>query len=545
MDQASTDPVFMTKPSRLRVAVLVALIVCTAIVLSSKGIFDEGTVDIGDMSRHMMNGVFLLDALKDLPRDLSSYAHRYFARYPALSLGHHPIILPLAEVPVFAVAGISVFSARLVIVFFSVIAGVFWFFLVRDLYEDTIAFFSSLLFLTSSMVVKFTRVVMSEVPALAFLIITVYYFRRHIRSGKLRDALGCALGLILCLYAKALLAFLIPLLIFSLLLEKGINRQYARKALIPILLIAALSAPLVMLTAKVARWNLVWVFQHPQQSMDWSWLAIYVNEIWRNQLSIPVLLLSICGIAAALAGREKREIFFLLWILLLYLELLVIGPGEGRYAIYWIPPLCLFALLPLKFIRNRAPKIGFLSVLAGISGLQIYAASKDEPRYAEGYEEAARFIVKNQIHTVLYSSPVDDGYFVFFVRKHDTAKRTIVLRADKLLATSKLNVIVSERISSPSDIYDALQNFGVQYLVIEDVKTPSRALEWLRQETRTDRFIERAAIPLRTNIPSLRGARLLIYEYRDSGPPRPDAIIRMSIPLMGKDIAIPLADISR
>ena len=36
------------------------------------------------------------------------YAQHYFARYPALSLGHHPILLPVTLVPFYAIFGVSV-----------------------------------------------------------------------------------------------------------------------------------------------------------------------------------------------------------------------------------------------------------------------------------------------------------------------------------------------------------------------------------------------------------------------------------------------------
>jgi hypothetical protein len=78
-----------------RVAVYLIILMAVIIAIASKGILSEGTIAIGDMPRHAMNGVFLYDALRDLPPDPLAYAYRYFARYPALSLGHHPMLLPL------------------------------------------------------------------------------------------------------------------------------------------------------------------------------------------------------------------------------------------------------------------------------------------------------------------------------------------------------------------------------------------------------------------------------------------------------------------
>ncbi len=106
-------------------SVIYIAILCTvAILLSTKGITDEGTVSLnGDSPRHMMNGVYFFDLIRDFPfSNPIEYTLQYFARYPALSLGHHPFLLGVAEAPFYAVFGISVFSARLTIVFFILLA---------------------------------------------------------------------------------------------------------------------------------------------------------------------------------------------------------------------------------------------------------------------------------------------------------------------------------------------------------------------------------------------------------------------------------------
>ena len=191
---------------------LLALI-AIVIAVSSKGMLSEGTVIMGDMPRHVMNGVFLYDALRDLPSDPLTYAYHYFVRYPALSLGHHPLLLPIAEVPAFALAGISIFSSRLVIIGFTLIAVVFWFRLIRSLYDPHVAFFSSLLFITSHMVVRYSRVTMSETSALAFMMLAIYFFHKSTITGRISNIVLCILSLALSLYARLILLFLVPLLL--------------------------------------------------------------------------------------------------------------------------------------------------------------------------------------------------------------------------------------------------------------------------------------------------------------------------------------------
>jgi len=386
---------------------------------------------------------------------------------------------------------------------------------------------------------------MSEMPALAFLILTIYSNREFLRSGGKGAAMMCALSLTLGIYSKLLLVFLVPLIVISMLLEKGIEILRKKAVWVAVALVILLSLPLIILTAKIAKGNLIWIFEHPQQHWNLNWLWAYPERIWRQLLSLPVVILSFLGLVLTLVHRRRHEHLFLLWILLLYLELTFIGPSEERYAIYWVPPFCLFTALVSKFIRIKALKVAFFLVLTGISVYQICSAVRMEPRYAEGYEQAARFVVENQASTVLYSANVDDGYFVFFTRKYDSQRKMIVLRADKILATSNLGAIVNELISDPQQIYSTMNSFGIRYLVVEKSKSRSRVLEWVNEEAGSEHFLLRKVIPIRSNYPpELSDVNLLIYEYKDWRPPDPNAVIRMNIPLMGRDIVVPLADLT-
>jgi len=97
-----------------------------ALLFSTKNIIDEGTISPGgDMPRYLMNGVYFFDLFHDMPSltNLMDYTLHYFARYPALSLGHHPMFPSLIQVPFLKIFGISVLSARLSMVFFLLLAA--------------------------------------------------------------------------------------------------------------------------------------------------------------------------------------------------------------------------------------------------------------------------------------------------------------------------------------------------------------------------------------------------------------------------------------
>ena len=186
------------------------------------------------MPRYLMNGVYFYDLIKDFPiNNIIDYTYKYFARYPALSLGHHPFLLGIAEMPFYAVFGISIFSARLTIVCFMLIAGIVWFKLIKSIYDDTIAFISSLLFVTTPYIVKFSRIVMSETFSLSFIILTIYLFFKYYKSNKNKYAFSFSVILIMSICARYTSVFMIPIFLGYLILQKNL-KKLIKKNMMPV-----------------------------------------------------------------------------------------------------------------------------------------------------------------------------------------------------------------------------------------------------------------------------------------------------------------------
>jgi hypothetical protein len=197
-----------------------------------------------------------------------------------------------------------------------------------------------------------------------------------------------------------------------------------------------------------------------------------------------------------------------------------------------------------KFFKYRSWKVLVSTMTLVIAGHQFVYAFQTEPEYAYGYEQAAKYVLENRKgESVLYSGVNDTGYFIFFVRKHNPDRDLIVLRANKILATSKMMRIISDRITSREEIYEALKNYGVQFVVIEDIEYDSRALEWLREEVKSDKFILRKRISLKSNRSYIDKVPLYIYEYKEYMYPKDDVILHINIPLMGDSIKIPFKDL--
>lgn len=515
-------------------------------LLSTRGITSEGTVSLqGDMPRYLMNGAYFYDFIRDLPlRHPLEYTYRYYAQYPALSLGHHPLLLGVAEVPFYAVLGVSVFSGRVTIAFFLTVGLIAWYALVARLYDRAVAFFAAALLVTTPFIVGLSRVVLSEIPSLSLVLIAAYYFHRYCEVPRARHAYAFALAAALSIYGKHIAVFVFPAFALYLVVRNGVKALFARELILATLMAIVLASPLVPITLEFSRANVAWVKNAGGMSrLELANLLFYIQTLWRHHLTLPVLILSVLSVVLSIYQRDKRAVFAVLWIVLFYLQLTYTGAHEPRYAVYWIPPFCLLAaasysLAPLRLGKTAAATLTLIAVYQFITAFRI------EPVFADGYEEAAQYVVQHRKgETVLFSGSVDSGYFVFFVRKHDASRGMVVLRADKTLVTSSLSRIIATQLTTPEQIYALLRDVGTAYVVLEDTPYDSAPLELLRQELKSEHFVLRKRIPFRSNSEKLQDLDLVVYEYLGYTPANRDRLLQMRIPLMGGNVGVRLQDL--
>jgi hypothetical protein len=528
----------------------ILLICVVSIIVSAKGITDESNVSLqGDMPRYMMNGVFFYDLIRDLPLDnIPEYAVRYFARYPALSLGHHPLIPSLALVPFYAIFGLSVFSARLMVVIFMLLAGVIWFKSIASIYDEKIAVLSSLLFITSPSIVHYSRIVMSEIPCLTTIIISVFSLIKFCELGKKRYLLAFLFFSSMSIYAKHIAIYMFPFYIIYFIMHKGIKRLFKKDLIIAFIFIMIIILPLIPITLKFSQFNLALVKQQinftSSKKIPWLGFYYYYKPILQQHLTLPVLLLSLISIVTSIFQKKKENMLFIIWILLFSFLCVYIGGPPARDSIYLIPAFCIMAATIVNDFRKQLLKAFLSALIILITCYQFVLALQSDMGYAVGYEEAAKYVIDNwKGDSVLYSSAVDTGYFVFFIRKHDPNKNLVVLRADKILATSRMRRIIEDLIKSPNEIYDILNKFGISHVIMEDLKYRSPALEMLREEVRSDMFVLKKRIPIQSRYSRLKDVTLAIYEYKARTNAQTDAVLKMKIPLINQTIIVPFGDL--
>jgi dolichyl-phosphate-mannose-protein mannosyltransferase len=536
-------PRFRSQAKRLA---LVA-VCCLAVWSSSRHLSDEAAGEPGgDMPRYLMNGVFLMDLLHDRPFGsvgaLLHYAQLYYARYPALSIGHHPPLVSVAAVPALAVFGVSVKSGRLVSITAFAAAVAFLFLLARDLYGGAVATIAAGLLATNSRMVGYSQMLVSEPAAVALVIGTVYAVQRYCRTQSRSSLVAFATAAVLSVYAKQLTIFVWPAYFLIIAFALGLRRLFTRELVMTGVLMTLLIFPIIAVTVEFSPSNVKWAIE-AFQTEPFS-AGTLVTRAIRAHFSVPVIVFAGVGLLTTIITRDRRAAPFVLWIIAVIVEMVVAGRiGPERLGVYWIPAVLVIAASVIATWRRAAPLLLALGVV--LIGVHARTVASQPPIRSGGYEEAAQYVLASDPGaTVMLTGDWDSGYFSFFIRKHDPDRRLVVLRSDKLFTTSLLLwPSVEDRIQNPTQMYDILHRLGTKFVVAEDLPSQSQVLEWVRQELHSPRFLERKRIPLRTRDPILRGTDLAIYELRDARPPDPDAQIDMHLPLVSRSVTVSLSDL--
>jgi 4-amino-4-deoxy-L-arabinose transferase-like glycosyltransferase len=534
---------------RLAERVAIGAVLLLTAVLGSRGISDPASVMLGgDMSRYMMNGVFVYDWIRDggtwTLADLTTYAERYFARYPALTLGHHPPIPYLAVVPFYAVFGISVFAARLTALCWFVLASWALFLVGRRLFDWRVGAWAAALFSTNVMVLRAGQHLLSEMPATALVLLALAAllgWRDTRRGSYLVAFVALATASLL---AKQLTALVVPVYAIVGLASLGWRRLATRHAAIAAIATGAVTVPLVVVSARLAPANVallrdgistLWAGSRPQS------LDAVLRTIVTTHLAWPALIAVAVGAVVGLGQYRRRLTLLAGWIAaVLTGTVVLIGPVEpARYAFGALPVYYLLAAAPAGAWLSAPLRVAVSLGLAMLLVWQGWGVRYVRPSGAGGYEEAAMFVAANSRQpVVLYHAVVDTGYFVFFTRVHDPSSRMVVLRGEKLLVAPH-----ATDATSAHELRGILQRHGVQYVVLEEREAETAVLRRLHDVVRGDGFAERRRIPIRTREPGTAGVDLAIYEYFDAGPADPDAVVDIGVWRANRRITVPIRDL--
>ena len=179
--------------SRATRVALIAVMIGATLVLYGRGL-TQSAGDYGDAIHHLMNGIFVHDALADPAHAMThpiEYGFRYYRYFPAVNIGYYPPVFPLLSGILMLVFGVSGTTGQLTVLLLAVALTLFSFAWFRLRLETWWAAGATLLLMSTPLLVYWGRDIMLEIPSLAFMTGAVWAFERLLRVDRpgWRDAL--------------------------------------------------------------------------------------------------------------------------------------------------------------------------------------------------------------------------------------------------------------------------------------------------------------------------------------------------------------------
>jgi|GEM_PF-5614530 len=455
-------------------AALAAMALAPALVLG------DSDFTYSDASRHAMDGVFVLDAIRELliapPLE---WAKKYYATSPALGMGRYPPLLAVVEVPFYAALGVRPIAGRLACGLLWLAGLAFFYETARGVMGRGAGAFAAAALGAGPLSVRWACDVMLELPATAFLLAAAYFYMRYLGEGG-RGRLTWALVLVAVGgWTKQPAAILIAAVVahFGL-----VRRRFGRplEDMVPgIILAAAFLVPLAALSTVFGRANLSLVGgagrAFPSASIaNWTY---YIKGIGHSYLGWPLTVAMGAGVLMSVAGRGPRGAgFFGLWAAVFYLFFSALGYKSARLNMFWTPGLAFFAGAGLWRILEGAP--AWRKFAAGAAGVLAVVATYDEgffelPRPgAPLYETAAKGLAFSP-KRIFYVGE-ENGTFVFRVRQLAGRERPTVVRDSKVLYVDVIQRELgrAEKAWTVGDLREAMARISPEVVVVERLAAP-------------------------------------------------------------------------
>lgn len=527
---------------------LIAAILILVVVIGVRGI-RQGEFDYNvDESQHAATGQFVASFLHDLPiAHPIHYVHTYYAHYPALSgVLHWPPLFYMAEGLMFTIFGATVVVARLTIILFALIVFYSWFRFVENTLGIWEAGAATLLLALLSPMLLFTKVVMLEMPALAFCIPSAYFWTKYLLEEKPGHAYWFAVTASAALLTKHNSIYLAMFCVLSLVFVGRWRLLICRQTWIALGIVIALVGPFYG-AVYATHWQSIAKDLNESLLPGLDRYTFYLRAL-PGQLGWPLLGLSLLGMGLAWRSRQRfyAKVMFA-WILACYLAFTFIGHMEARYVIDWLPPFTYFAVLPITVAcRARWQRVAYGSVIFALVATAAASAWKFERPYISGYRSIAEMVkTKSNAGVILLDSDVPAN-FIFFVRALDPAKHFVVLRKSLYVENIKKENGSAELVHTPAEMRNVLAENGVRFVCVSQRSTVDYRSQAILQQvlSKSGQYRLIADVPLGTNERWRQGERILLYENPEQRAPSV-GVLRIPMMTLKNDILIPWSELVR
>jgi hypothetical protein len=471
----------------------------------------QSDVTFNDQARHAMNGVVLHDLVRDgqFARPVQ-YIRQYFSRYPTLSLPYHPPLFPAVEAVVYALVGISHFSARLTVALFVFGVALLLFQLALKTSRSTgVAATAAIVFLSIPLSQQLAADVMLEMPAMFFTLGSMLCICQCDRRWTDREALAAGLLGGAAVWTKqAVFIALIPLLLLAGRRRWDILRS--RPALLFALVFAVSGALLGLLWFKAGlvgfakNWGDTGLFERLIRNAGY-YSDILMEPRFGAFVIGSVVLAAYARWRTAQKQKPDAEPFYVSWIGAVLLVLLAVPAFDVRYIWFALPPAVILVATGADLLaRDYLPRqFGVWVVPAAAVCMLLLNLNVPAPSLS-GPSEAARVIVAEHPRRVLVGA-VSNGSIMFAVRSIYPGSDITFIRADKLSADT----------FQPARMEQFAHRFGINVIIFDQTvraaprddltSWPSRNMQKLR------------IIPKVASEPAFSG-KLFIYRFLNPSP---------------------------
>jgi hypothetical protein len=505
----------------------------------------DGSFWWSDTSRHALNGVFVADFIAQHPVHAPvQFATDYYLKYPALTILFYPPLFYVFEAPFFRLFGVSETVALIpvMIFYFALAAGSY--FLAKRWLPWSGALAAALLMAAAPEVAFWGRQVMLDIPCMAFVIWSVYWFFRFFDTGRWRSYYFGLFLLTCALYTKMNAVFLAPVILAAVPFFRGKAVLSNKRFWIALAIFIVFLVPLGVLTLKFGQANIESVTGVPDAvAPRWSLagLTFYLRCL-PQQMGRPLAIIALLGVAGQILLPKVRlprrdAIFMGTWLLSGYIFFSMISLKETRHSL-----LILYPLLPASIVLLCRLLPRRLAMLASLGLAALVAATTLSARpvpWVRGYQQAANYVADHSpTPAVVLFSGYRDGSFIFNLRARKDRQDIYTVRADKLLLriAVKRELGVKEISHSEEEIGSMLNTLGVSYVVAQtDFWTDLEVMNRLQHRLRSPQFQEVARIPVKSNVPT-SDHELVIY--KNLGPfPERQRQITIDLPMIRQQVS--------
>jgi len=178
-----------------------------------------------DSASFALNGELIHDYIASgLHQSPMEFANAWFRRYPALTISLYPPIFPIAEAIAFTLFGFSHPVAQATVCAFSGLAAFGVFRLARHALGPLEAAAGVLLLFAAPSILLWSRQVVMEVPALAFLLLASGCWLRYVEQRRTLHLMLATLLTLAAVYTKQTAIFVVPAFPVTLVVCEGWQR---------------------------------------------------------------------------------------------------------------------------------------------------------------------------------------------------------------------------------------------------------------------------------------------------------------------------------